>query len=212
MRRILERSHLFSVVHTTTCLAILQTKLQLNYTSHLQSSLFQFQKSPIPGPHDHQVTQTGCHLYRNLIGLPQTSSGGDTEYHDPFVRLVARQRSSTLQIHKSVMPFKQPGWCSFPTSRCSLVFFVQDILVLSLIHHHKESRRYTTEEHHLIGGAALGSKIHDPFHLRGLNTRHLLERCSSSFTLAQKSPGSVGPQPPCLLCHVPKVLRSLLPI
>ena len=58
-------------------------KLQLNYTSCLKIRSLQVPKSPNPGPHNHHDTQRGYHLYKNLIGPPQTSSGGDTDYHDP---------------------------------------------------------------------------------------------------------------------------------
>ena len=95
-------------------------------------------------------------------------NGGEAEFHHPpdsqkchaFLR--SRAGAPFRQVGVPILGHFLPG---------QLVYIVQDFLVLPLIHHHEERRRDTTEDHHLIGGAPLGSKNHDPFHLRDLSTR-----------------------------------------
>ena len=120
---------------------------------------------------------------------------------------------------KRVPSLKKLGWCSFPTSRRSnpRTFPPRSACLYRPGCHctathspaRRETRRYTTEDHHLIGGAPLGSKSHDPFHLRDLNTRHLREGYFSSASSVQNFLGFFGPTS-LLVVLCSKVLRSFL--
>ena len=216
----------FSAVHTTPFLDTFTNKLQLTYTIYLPAGLLQVQRSPNPSPHNHQVTQRGCHLHKNLIGPPQTSSGGETEYH--------ATQSTTLQCRsggeaefqhppdsQKGHAFKQPGWCSFPTSKRSNPETCPP--KSACLHRpgypctatHSSPRRETPIHN---GGS--------PPHRWCINRQQKSRSLPSSwlehsatvwrlFVILHFSPifrGFCRTQPPCWLCHVQKFFEVLYQI
>ena len=157
-------------------------------------------------------------------------NGDETEFLDSlkwaclctpiFARVAVRLGPNLYQRSRRVKTFKQPGWLHRSAKKA---FQSSDIssqacssisskipFVLQLIHHHEERHQYTTEDHHLIGGTPFGSKVHDPFHLHGLNPRQLWEGLFVILIFSPVFPGLCRPQPPCLLCQVQKDLRRPL--
>ena len=91
-----------------------------------------------------------------------------------------------------------------------LVFFVQDTLVLPLLHHHQEGHRHTTEAHHPIGDTPFCSKGDDPFHLYGLHSKHMWEVLFVILSFSPRIPWALSAPPTVPVAPSPKVLRNLL--
>ena len=112
-------------------------------------------------------TQPSSHSKRLSFARKPDRSTSDLEWWQhrvprSVVIVVARQRSSTHQIHRRVMASEQHGQCSLPTSRRSnpQTFPPRSGCLY-------RPGYFCTATH------SPPRRSHDPFHLRGLNTRLL---------------------------------------
>ena len=183
-------------------------RFQLAYSFSLTDTL-SLEASVTPQSANSKSPQNGDET--EFLGMSVHSdlcqSGGETG-PQPLPEEQTSQNFQTARlVHRSA---KKAFQSSDISSQACSSFSSKILFVLQLIHHHEERHRYTTEDHHLIGGTPFGSKVHDPFHLHGLNPRQLWEGLFVILIFSPVLPGLCRPQPPCMLCQVQKDLRRPL--
>ena len=138
-----------------------------------------------------------------VSALLSLSRGGETGLQE------GQRSQNCLSNSRAGAPLRQEGVPFLGHFlRGLLFFFVQDTLVLPLIHHHDQRHRHTTEDHHLIGGTPFCSKAHDPFHLHGFKPGG----CGGRGREVREGlfPGPCRPHSPCLLCQVQSSWESFV--